>query len=136
MDVERLDLGDGQWWEMRPTLTRGMEKAITKATIASIPAIKDDETLDANAIKARLYSHLAMVNVGEIEDVYLVMGTVAFSVGPPALRIELAPGGRVDLALIDTLDASLVRVVLNRMYALYTAQRITEDQRDGFFANR
>ena len=136
MDVERLDLGGGQWWDIRTTLTRGMEKAITKATIASIPAIKDDETLDANAIKARLYSQLAMVNVGAIEDVYLVMGTVAFSVGPAALRIELAPGGRVDLALIDTLDASLVRVVLNRMYALYTAQRITEDQRDGFFANR
>ena len=132
MNSERIDLGDGQWWDVRPILTRGMEKAITKATLASVPAIKADDALDAEAIKAQLYSHLAMVNVGAVEDVYLAMGTVAFSL----YESNLQPGERIDLALIDTLDATLVRKVLTRMYELYNPQRVTEDQRDGFFVKR
>ena len=136
MDIERIDLGNDQWWDIRAFLTRGMEKAITKATISSIPAIKTDEMLDPEAIKAHLYSQLAMVNVGAIEDVYLVMGTVGFSLSQSNIQITCQPGERVDLATIDTFDAVLVRKVLTRMYALYNSQRIMEDQRDGFFVKQ
>ena len=123
METERIDLGNRQWWEVRTTLTRAMEKAITRASMGSIPPIRLEPNMDAEKIRAQLLSQASSVDIGAIEDVYLLKGTVAFSFGD-----------NVSIEVIDGLDANMVRTVLDRMYQLYNPQRVTEAQRDGFFA--
>ena len=123
IETERIDLGNGQWWEIRTRLTRGMEKAVNRVTMASMPAIRIDGTPDPEQIKAQLIAQMGQIDTGAIEDIYLLRGTVRYSFGET-----------VDLDVIDTLDAAIVRRVYNRMMELYSPQRLSEVQRDGFFA--
>ena len=122
METERIDLGDGQWWEVRTRLTRAMEKAVTKASLSAMPAIKLEGTPDSEQIRNQLLSQMGVVDTGAVEDAYLLAGTIAYSFDPI-----------VTLEIIDGLDAALVRQVLERMFQLYSPQRVTEVQRDGFF---
>mgnify|MGYP001590123947 FL=1 len=121
-ETERIDLGSGQWWDIRTRLTRAMEKAVTKASLGAIPQMRLDGETDPEKIRSQILGQMAAVDIGAIEDVYLLKGTVTYSFGPT-----------VDIATIDALDAGLVRQVLTRMYELYTPQRLSQEKRDGFF---
>lgn len=121
--VERIDLGEGRWWDIRLKLTRAMDKAITRASLTAIPRINTTQGIDAEQVKVQLLERLGAVDISAIEDAYLLHGTAAYSFGE-----------RVDLETIDQVDAALVRQVITRMMELYNAQRLTEEQRDGFFA--
>lgn len=123
MDVERLDLGDGQWWEIRTRLTRAMEKAITRASLAAVPKLPQNGAVSEEEVRTRLLENIGAVDIGQVEDAYLLHGTVAYSFGPT-----------VSMEIIDALDASIVRRVLTRMFELYSPQRVTEEQREDFFA--
>lgn len=124
METERLDLGDGQWWEIRRVLTRGMEKNINRVTMAHVPQLTGDgkKTANAEIIADELMHRLKEVNIGAIEDAYLLQGTVAYSYGP-----------KVDLETIDAINAESVRIVITRMFELYNSQRIPEAERKDFF---
>lgn len=125
MATERIDLGDlgeGQWWDVRTTLTRAMEKAVTRASLAAMPQLEPGANVTEETVKASLYSHIGAVDIGAIEDAYLMHGTVAYSFGP-----------QVTMQVIDQLDAAIVRRVITRMFELYSPQRITPEQQDGLF---
>ena len=120
--TERIELGEGQWWEIHTRLTRGMEKAITKASMASMPAVDLRNSPNNEEIKSQLLRRMPQIDVGTVEDVYLLRGTVAYSFGPT-----------VQIEVIDGLDSALVRRVLERMFDLYNPQRVTTEQHDDFF---
>jgi hypothetical protein len=122
--VERIHLPDGGWWDIRTYLTRGMEKAVTRASLAAIPAILPNGKKDmtAQGITDQLLSNMNVVDTGRIEDAYLLHGTVGYSYGLT-----------IDLNIIDALDSGIVRQVLNRMFELYNAQKLSEEERKDFF---
>ena len=122
LDLERIDLGEGRWWDIRLTLTRAMDKAITRASLLAIPKIETSQGIDTEKVKMQLLDRLGAVDISAIEDAYLLHGTVAYSFGD-----------RISLDIIDQVDATLVRRVITRMFEVYNAQRLTEEQRDGFF---
>lgn len=125
METERIDLGKGEWWEIRRRLSRGMEKAITRASLAAVPKFSPTGVLTEEEVKAKLMENIGSVDIGAVEDAYLLTGTVAYSFGPA-----------VNMETIDTIEAGVVRRVLTRMYELYTPQRVTEEQRQDFFGTR
>lgn len=121
--VERIELEDGAWWDIRTTLTRGMEKAVTRATLSNIPILpRNGKALTTEGITDEVLRNIKDVDVSAIEDAYLLRGTVAYSYGD-----------RVDQETIDGIDAKIVRRVIDRMFELYTPQKLTEGQRQDFF---
>lgn len=123
--IERIDLPGGNWWNIRTRFTRGMEKALTRATLAALPKFEPNGNADMTqeAVTAQLTGNMGGVDIGAIEDAYLLYGSVAYSYGP-----------QVNMATIDGLDAEIVRKVITRMYEVYNPQRVTEEQRKDFFA--
>lgn len=121
--TERIALPAENWWVIRTRLTRGMEKAITRVSLAAIPRLEANgqTELTAEKVTGQLLSNVGAVDVGRIEDAYLLHGTVSYSYGPA-----------VDLETIDAIDAEVVRTVINRMFELYNQQRLTEEQRTSF----
>ena len=124
METERIDLGGGQWWEIGTRFTRGMEKAITRISLTALPKleINGDKPATPDEMVAQLTANMGAVDIGAIEDAYLLHGTVAYSYGPI-----------VSLEVIDTIDAKVVRQVITRMWELFTPQRLTGEQRQDFF---
>lgn len=118
METERIDLGDGQWWEIRTRLTRAIEKAVTRASLAAIPRLDPSENADEESVKSRLLAQIGAVDIGAIEDAYLLHGTVAYSFGQT-----------VTMETIDALPADTVRRVITRMFELYNPQRVDEDEK-------
>ena len=124
VETERINLPDGAWWDIRATLTRGMEKAITRATLTHLPRLPRNGKTFATTeqITEELLRNMGDVDVSAIEDAYLLHGTVAYSYGE-----------RVTQDIIDGIDAGVVRQVINQMFELYNPQKLTEEQRQDFF---
>ena len=124
VETERINLPDEAWWDIRATLTRGMEKAVTRATLAHIPRLprNGQAMTTTEAVTDELLRNLKDVDISAIEDAYLMYGTVAYSYGE-----------KVDQETIDSIDAEVVRRVINRMFELYNPQKLTEGQRQDFF---
>ena len=122
-ETERIELPGGQWWLIRTRLTRGMEKAITRASLAAVPQLRANGVpIDTpEAMTAALMSNVGAVDIGGIEDAYLLSGSVSYSFGET-----------IDMATIDGIDASVIRSVLTRMYELYNPQRLSEEARKDF----
>ena len=124
VETERIELPDGQYWVIRKVMSRGMERAITRATLTALPRLtRNGKALtDTEAITEELLRNLGNVDVSAIEDAYLLHGTVEYSFGP-----------QVTQEIIDGINADMVRQVINRMFALYNPQKVTEGQRQDFF---
>ena len=128
VETERIDLPDGAWWDIRATMTRGMEKAVTRATLTHLPRRPRNGNTFVNTfgtteeITEELLRNIGDVDVSAIEDAYLLHGTVAYSYGE-----------RVTQDIIDGIDAGVVRQVINQMFELYNPQKLTEEQRQDFF---
>jgi hypothetical protein len=113
MDVERVALPSGQWWEIRTTVTRKMRKVFRAAGMAGfLGGIKgQDGTVDmadSEALKRLVMAHAKEWDLDAIDDAYLREGTVAWSYEMP-----IAPES------IDALPDATVQIVLNRVRALY-----------------
>ena len=126
-DVEHLSFGDGEWWDIRTRYTRGIHKAVTTASLASLHGVNynggsvDKPIVDVEDIKAALYRNIGQVDPCAIEDAYLLSGTIAFSFGP-----------EVNLATISQVAQEIVEAVLTRMYELYNPQRAGVQQSANF----
>ena len=113
-DTERIEFGDGNWWEVRTVVTRGMRKAFNRAqTLGVLGNIKlngdsDIDLTDASARRALLLAHLSELDLDALDDAYLLQGTVATS-----LVSTITP------AMLDTIPDQYTNAVLERLRVLY-----------------
>jgi hypothetical protein len=110
---ERIDLGDGDWWDIRAVVTRGMRKKFRSAVISSIQTKNGAIDLsDSDAITEYIRTHMGDVDLDSLEDAYLLHGTVSF-------HIDGKTREKVDIEVIDAVDDTKVEPVLSRMHDLY-----------------
>ena len=124
MDTEKIDLPDGQWWEIKTTITRGMRKEFRKASLSGLSSGMNGQKIDLSnpeELKAYVMSHPDKWNLDAIDDCYLLHGTVAFSFGDKITR-----------EAIDQIEDKITSKVLARMKELY--QEMPEEVRKDFFA--
>ena len=118
--VERIDLGNGQWWDIYTVCSRGMRKAFRKAGLNVLGASLSDgleiDLTDPDSVRRAAMAHPDALNLDAIDDAYLVHGTHAWSFEVP-----------FGLEAIDRLEDGLVGQVLGRMQELYAEQ--TEEAR-------
>ena len=112
MDVERITLPDGGWWEIRSVVTRKMRKQFRAAGIqtvlAGISSNGDADLSDAEGLKRLILAHPEKINLEAINDAFLLYGSMAWSY-PGAITLET----------IDALPDSTVNLVLERVKVLY-----------------
>ena len=122
--TERINLPDGNWWEIRARLTHGMQKTITRIILAALPNLASDgKILNQEEITSQLYGNVGRIDIQALNDAYLLAGTVAYSYGPV-----------VNMETIDGIAEEDVRKISDRMNELYNPQQLTEEQRGTFFA--
>lgn len=122
--VERIDLPDGAWWDIRTVYTRGIRRAITQASLRAAPGIVLNGDSSEEAIREKMLANPQNIDPTIIEDAYLLAGSVAYSYGPT-----------VELATIDGLPDSVVQRVLGRLVDLYSRQQMPQDKEERFFEN-
>ena len=109
--VERIDLGDGQWWEIYTVCTRGMRKVFRKAGLRGFASgLRDGvdiDLADPAAMRKLIMAHPEAWDMDAIDDAFLLSGTHAYSFG------------EINLETIDDLDNNIVARVLARMQELY-----------------
>ena len=112
----RVDLGEGEWWDIQPLLTRRIKKAMRQTQMKIFRSImpadaeitqdrEEQMALLRNAMKS---SEIVVDPVLENEDTMLVHATIAWSFPEP-----------VSLEAIDDRDDRHVQLVLARMEELY-----------------
>lgn len=115
-DVERVELPDGQWWDLRRVVTRGMRKAFDVALRQALgPLQAEAAKLEGVERMGYLRAHSAEINLSGLEDAYLLHGTESLSVMDP----EGATVERLDQAALDALPDEMVQAVLARARLLY-----------------
>lgn len=111
MHTERLELGDGNWFELRSVLTRGMRKQID---LASHKAIDRDKAISAGVnvenpqeLKEWVLRQPEYLASSLVDDALLAVGIVSFSY----------PGKESES--LDDIPDALGRKVLERLRKLY-----------------
>jgi hypothetical protein len=117
---ERIELPDGNWWEIRTVVTRQMRKQFRRAFQQGLAKLGGLSSIEPGAIRQAIAASPHLIDLDAIEDAYLLYGTEAYSYG-----------GTVDLATIDTVPETAVASVLSRMRELYA--EMSEETRKGFF---
>lgn len=113
MDSERIDLPDGQWWEIRSVVTRAMRKAFRKAGLQAFlrgangsgPEI---DMQNEDALQKLMMQHPERWDLEAVDDAYLLYGSLSSSLLKD-----------VSLEAIDQLPDKYVEPVLARMRELY-----------------
>jgi hypothetical protein len=87
--VERIGLPDGEWWDIKAVVTRGMRKQFDKAALAIAGDLKlDPDAPDPDALMNQALENPMGMNLAAIDDEYLMVGTMATSFGlkvPPTV---------------------------------------------------
>lgn len=126
--IERIDLGDGQWWDIRTIVTRRMRKAFRAAGLRGFA-----KGLTGNGHSAVDLSNPEEVqkavlaspdkwDLDAVDDAYLLEGSAAYSFGD-----------KVNMEAIDALPADVIDKVLARMRELYA--EMPEAKRKSFFGS-
>ena len=107
--TERIEVPGG-WFDIKPTITRGMRKAFRLAGLRGFAKGIDKNTdmTDSDALRKAILASPDKWDLDAIDDAYLLHGTVAYSFGPV-----------VDIVTIDALPDEAVAPVLKRMQELY-----------------
>ena len=114
----RISLEDGDWWEVKDVVTRGMQKSFRRATLATLPSGNGASAIDLSDPEAAsdyARSHMADINLDASEDAYLLQGTIAFKLGTEKLKKDET----LTLDRIDLLPDDKVQVVIGRLQKLY-----------------
>ncbi len=119
MDTERIELPNGNWWEIKTVVTRKMRKAFRAAVFQAMPRLPGVDLADAEAVKKAVMESPQKLDMDAIDDAYLLGGTVAYSYG------------EVNQETIDSLPEAVTDKVLARMRELYA--ELTEEKRKAFF---
>ena len=118
MDTERIELPDGQWWEVHVEVTYGMQRAFSKAQMVSVGAMaqaSDIDIGDTDALKGAVLKNPNLIDIGAIEDAWLDEGSVKWSFKGKHTSVSAA--GMAD---------KYVKPVIDRMRVLY--QVLDEEQ--------
>lgn len=107
----RIELGNGQWWDIKPRLTRGARKAVNRV-VRSWITIRDTtaESLTADPETA-VQIDPAKVDIDSRDDMLLKLGTVGWSF-PQAFSLEA----------VDDFPDEYVEKVLTEMRSRYLVQ--------------
>lgn len=124
-DTERINLPDGQWWDVRTVVTRRLRKAFRRAGLKGFMRGIDGNSAnidisDRDALQRAVLAHPDAWDVDAIDDAYLIEGTVAYSFSD-----------NVSLQTIDSLPNEIVEPVLVRMRELYI--EMPESEHKSFF---
>ena len=120
----RIDLADGQWWEVWSVLTRGMRKAMNQGSLAALPpGLKMCSGDVVGNMRENMLAYPSKLNLNAVDDAMLLAGSKGFSWGPI-----------VSLQAIDEIPDADVQRVLAEMYRLYGLQTVTQEDGAGFFA--
>ena len=110
-DIERIEFGDGQWWDIRAVVTRRMRKRFRKAGMSAITTrdgLEDVDFTDGEAVKLYITRHPEAIDLDALDDAHLLYGTAAWSFGD-----------EITTATIDDLPDQYVSRVVSRMRELY-----------------
>lgn len=118
MDVERIELPGGGWWEIRTTVSRGMRKAFRKAMLKGYLGGLDGsvDLSDPEALQNAVLSNPGSWDLDALDDAHLAHGVVQWSFE-----------GKPTLEAIDALDEDVSIPVVARMRELYAEK--TEEAR-------
>lgn len=107
----RIDLPDGEWWEIQDYCSRGLRKKLRAATqrAYALTASAGIDPADTEAVRAHMAEHIAEIDLDAADDAMLLYGTVAWSYPEPVSR-----------AAIDALPDRVTGLVLVRMRELYS----------------
>ena len=112
IEFERINLPDGQWVEIRATVTRRMRKKFKAAAIKGFLTGSNGTQLgdlsDPDTLKAYIMAHPDRWDLDAVDDAYLLEGISAWN-WP----------GLITLEAIDAKPAGTMETVLARMRALY-----------------
>ncbi len=115
LETERIDLGNGDWWEIRGFLTRGMRKAVDAVAfkVIDIKGLRNGNSAEMDsreALMEKAFEHpeMAIGFKAAQEDAYLIHGSIAWSF-PEELGVSA----------FDLRRDSHVDTVLARMNELY-----------------
>ena len=114
MDIERIELPNGQWAEIKTVVSRRMRKAFRKAGIASVMGGGSNgagplDLSDAEGIRAYIMAHPEKWDLNTVDDAFLLHGVIAWSWPEP-----------ITAEALDALPDAWVESVLIRLRALYT----------------
>ena len=87
MKTERIELGDGAWWEIRTVLTVGMAKASEEVSLKYLKPKNLDAVAQGNGDKLEYEMNLQEVNLFEVTRVLVFAATVAWSYGPVTQQV-------------------------------------------------
>ena len=120
-DVHRVEFDDGNWWDFRTVVTRGMRKRFSADGIGALDLSKQNGTFvdiaDPDQITTYLQKNPAIASryMVATDDALLVNGSVAWSFDGP-----------ITLEAIDSLPDDVVTKVLEEVRPLY--RPITEEE--------
>lgn len=121
--VHRIELSDGNWWEIQPFLTYRMRRRINEMSRRSgLAFIKElqDAGLDMDSMTAGRTAPTVQTDwMPEQEDAALLVGTVAWSYNQPVSEDSI--GAR---------DDREVQKVLRVMKGLYHLLELPEEQQE------
>ena len=113
LPFERIELPNGQWWEVYKLATRGMRKQLTAAIMGRVAKVSGNgfNALgnDEGALRGELLKHVDELDLSASDDTMLVCGTKAWSFGKKPVTIDQ----------IDALPEKYTDPVLRRMQVLY-----------------
>ena len=111
MDDGRIELPDGQWWEIRTEVTYGMQRVFSQAQLTSVGLMAKDSGVDiddAEGLKAAIMQNPHLMDIGSIEDAWLDAGSIKWSFkGKPTAAAALS------------MPNKYVKPVIDRMRILY-----------------
>jgi len=113
MLTKRIDFDDGNWWEIKTVVTRGMRKRIEASLVGKVDLSSNGiavDIRDAEAVSTAVMANPsnAIVAVSNQEDTYLLEGTAAWSWDM-----------KINVKNFDELPDRYVSVVLERLKELY-----------------
>ena len=106
--TERVELPDGNFWEIRTIITRGMRKAFRRAGLQALSNVPGVDFADPEVFKKAFQTRPDLVDLDLVDDAFLLYGTVSWNY-PESISLEA----------IDKLPEKDVALVLARMNELY-----------------
>ena len=122
-DDGKIMFPDGNWWQIKTRVTRGMRKQFRQAPLKSMSGALRQNAMDTSnpdSVREALLRSPDSWDINAIDDAYLLHGTSAWSWSEPITQ-----------ASIDAKDDMYSSLVLDKMRALYAEP--TEKERDAFF---
>jgi hypothetical protein len=116
METKRIDLGDGDWWDYLPVITRGMRKKLRAASLLAFNLGGDAVDLtDEDSAAEYLRANISKMDPDAVEDALLMVGTYAFSVG----SVKLKKSTNLTIEMIDALPDDKVARALEGIRDAY-----------------